>query len=96
MTSYNLNLMALCSVSIIALLCSGYMCYNNVISLKSDNQVVVLSIICACCSLCGLFIAISLDREDNSLLTIASHMDKLPSFNKRVLKRSRSMDTIIP
>lgn len=96
MTSYNLNLMALCSVSIIALLCSCYMCYINAVSLDSDTQPIVLSIICACCSLYGLFIAVSLDREDNNLLTIASHMDRLPSYNKRVLKRSRSFDSIIP
>ena len=88
--------MALCSVSIIALLCSCYMWYSNAISLESDTQVVILSIICACCSLYGLFLAMSLEREDSSLLTIASHMDKLPSYNKRVLKRSRSMDHIVP
>ena len=96
MTIYNLNLMALCSVSIISLLCSCYICYSNMNSLDSDTQVVIISIICACCSLCGLFIAISLDREDNSLLTMDSYMNRLPSYNKRVLKRSRSMDIIIP
>ena len=96
MRSYNLNLMALCSVSIIALLCSCYMCYINAISLDSDTQAIILSIICACCSLYGLIIAMSLDREDSSLLTIASHMDRLPTYNKRIITRSRSFDSIIP
>ena len=88
--------MALCCISIISLSCSCYICYINVKSLDSDTQAMILSIICACCSLCGLFIAISLDREDNGLLTIDSHMDRLPSYNKRVLKRSRSMDIVLP
>lgn len=96
MTNYNLNLIALCGVSIVSLLCSCYICYINVKSLDSDTQAMILSIICACCSLCGLFIAISLDREENGLLTIDSHTDRLPSYNKRVLKRSRSMDIFDP
>ena len=89
--------MALCSVFIVSLSCSCYICYGNVISLDSDTQAIILSIICACCSLCGLVIAMHLDREHNSNISTAdTYMDRLPSYNKRILKRSRSMDIIVP
>ena len=72
------------------------MCYSNVISSDFDTQAIILSIICTGCSLCGLFIAISLDREENGILTIDSYMDRLPSYNKQVLKHAQAIDAIVP
>lgn len=96
MTSYTLNVLTLCGVSIISLLCSCYMCYSNAVSFESDSRMIILSIIGGCCSLYGLCIAMMLEREDNTLSMINLHMDKLPSYNKRILTRSRSLDTINP
>lgn len=96
MKGYNLNLMALCGISIVSLLCSCYMCYSNAVSSESDTHTIVLSIICACCSLYGLCLAMALDRENSTLSMIDLHMDRVPSYNKRVLIRSRSLDTINP
>lgn len=86
----------LCGVSITSLLCSCYMCYNNVISPESDTRMIILSILGACCSLYGLCIAMMMDREDNAISMINMHMDRLPSYNKRILTRSHSLDAINP
>ena len=96
MTSYTLNVVMLFMVSITSLMCSCYMCYANVVSSEYDSRMTILSILGACCSLYGMCIAMILDREDNALSLINMHMDKLPSYNKRILTRSRSLDAFDP
>ena len=103
MDSYRLNVFALGAISVCSLLCTGYISYINTranVELQ-DYNVLSLALINTVLSLMGLCLIISLEnkyKNRNDIHSFSSNFDDLPlpSFNKRILTRSRSFDTLKP
>ena len=101
MDSYRLNLFALGGISICSLLCTGYISYVYILAKEElqDYSVLSFALITSVLSLMGLCLTISLEnkyKDRGDIHSFSSNLDDLPSFNKRILTRSRSFDTIIP
>lgn len=101
MSDYRLNLLVLCAVSSVSILCSGYMCYISVLPSNEqyDWNIITASVLCCIASLFGLCVAItmdSLDKNRSKLHDLPAKFDDLPlpGFNKRILVRSQSVDSI--